>query len=295
MSDAIDFSVVIPTYNRPRELAVCLESVAQLDYPRERFEVLVVDDGSETPLEPVIAQHRADLRITLIRQARGGPARARNCGAAAARGRILAFTDDDCAPAPDWLSRLAASLDGTAVRVAGGRTVNALADNTYAAASQLLIDYLYAYFNRTPGSVWFLASCNIALSADVFRALGGFDPAYPRAAAEDRDFCDRLRTSGYRMTHAKDAVVYHRHSLTLSSFWRQHFFYGQGAHRFRRRHRERSGADIRVEPHGFYAGMLLYPFRRSDIRRPLRTAVLLAVSQVANAAGFLSAWARRSD
>lgn len=227
----------------------------------------------------------------LLRQPRGGPARARNRGAAAARGRFLAFTDDDCTPAPDWLANLAANLDGGPNQVVGGRTVNALPDNVCAAASQLLIDYLYYYFNGGSNKMWFVASCNLALPAGVYRSVGGFDPSYPRAAAEDRDLCDRLRLRGYSMTYAADSVVYHRHPLTLSSFWWQHFAYGRGAHRFWRAHRQRSGEDIRIEPLRFYAGIVLHPFRRDDIRRPVCVSALLFVSQVANGLGFFWEWA----
>ena len=295
MADPIDFSILVPTCNRPSQLAVCLAAIAELDYPRSRFEVVVVDDGSDTPLDPVVEPYRAVLQIALLGQSRGGPARARNRGAEAARGRFLAFTDDDCAPAPDWLTRLAGTLGNATDHVVGGRTINALSNNTCAEASQLLLDYLHGYFNQRSTEIWFLASCNLALSAELYRAVGGFDPSFPRAAAEDRDFCDRLQRHGCRKTYARNAVVYHRHALTLPSFWRQHFGYGRGAHRFRRARVHRTGEGVRVEPFGFYSGMLLHPFKRAGLRRPLQTSILLAISQVANVAGFFYESLRRAE
>ena len=95
VTEAIEVSIVIPTYGRPDQLAACLDSLEALDYPRDRFEVIVVDDGSPQPLPP----YGGALRVTLVRQAHAGPAAARNTGAAASRGRWLAFTDDDCRPA----------------------------------------------------------------------------------------------------------------------------------------------------------------------------------------------------
>ena len=230
------------------------------------------------------------LQVTVLRQARGGPALARNLGAAAARGRFLAFTDDDCAPTTDWLDRLAERLNGAAGHVVGGRTVNALADNVFSAASQTLLAYLYEYYSSGPDRMWFFASSNLALDAEGFRAVGGFDPGYPHAAAEDRDLCDRLRDTGYRMSYAPEAVVHHRHALTPASFWSQHYRYGCGAGRFWKIRRERSGEGVSVEPPGFYTGLLRSPFRQG-VRRPLAVAALLVVSQIANAAGFLSEWA----
>ena len=102
------FSIIIPTYQRPTQLAVCLRSLTGLNYPRERFEVIVVDDGSTTPLDAVVASVRDSLNVMLTRQDNGGPAAARNTGAARARGTFLAFTDDDCTPTPDWLHTLGA-------------------------------------------------------------------------------------------------------------------------------------------------------------------------------------------
>ena len=288
--DTIDFSIIIPTCDRHAQLSACLDAIADLRYPRSKFEVVVVDDGSQSPVEPVVAASREFVQLTLLRQPGGGPALARNRGAAAARGRFLVFTDDDCMPAPDWLDRLALRLDGAPGRIVGGKTVNALPDNVFSTASQSLLTYLYDYYSADPDKLWFLASCNLALDAQGFRSVGGFDPAYPRAAAEDRDLCDRLRAHGYGMTYAPDALVYHRHALTLVDFWRQHYGYGRGARRFRRVHRERSGQGVRMEPPRFYTGLMCCPFRQG-VRRPVTVATLLLVSQLANAAGFFREWA----
>jgi len=287
VSDSIDFSVIVPTHHRPSQLAACLDALANLHYPSTKFEVIVVDDGSEVSAEPVVAQYRERLQVTLRSQPHGGPAQARNAGAKISRGRFLAFTDDDCAPAPDWLDELAAQLNGGSNQVVGGRTVNALSENVFATASQSLISYLCDYYNADPKKARFLVSCNLALPAESFRSVGGFDPAYPRAAAEDRDLCERLRLRGCGMMYASQAVVYHRHPLKLSTFWWQHFGYGRGAWRFQRAHRGRSGQGIRIEPAPFYTGMAFHPFRQGGILRSLSLAALLLLSQVANVAGFL--------
>src|SRR5213593_4845830 len=106
MPDLRTFAVVIPTYDRPAELRRCLDSLAAQNYPRDRFEVIVVDDGSPTPAEEVVSCYDPSLNLTLRRQARAGPAAARNVGATAARSRFLAFLDDDCRASPDWLQQL---------------------------------------------------------------------------------------------------------------------------------------------------------------------------------------------
>lgn len=97
------------------------------------------------PLDAVVAPFRGRMTVRLIEQTNAGPAHARNTGARHASGAVLAFTDDDCTPRPDWLSTLHARARQNPEQLVGGHTVNALPDNVYATASQLLIDYLYAY------------------------------------------------------------------------------------------------------------------------------------------------------
>ncbi|MGI8995339.1 MAG: glycosyltransferase family 2 protein, partial [Pyrinomonadaceae bacterium] len=278
------FSIIIPTYSRREQLSACLQSLTRLDYPRDRFEVIVVDDGSETPPIAPVALFQDRLNLTLLTQPHAGPATARNTGAAQAKGDFLVFTDDDCAPAPDWLQTLAARFASAPDHAIGGQTLNALHDNLYSTASQALINYLYAYYNAVPGKAVFFTSNNLALPAGRFRAIGGFDTRFLLAAGEDRELCDRWLNHGYPMTFAPEVVVYHAHALTLRSFGRQHFNYGRSAFHFHRVRARRREAGIKVEPLSFYLNML----RRSLVRgwRGLWPAVLLAVSQLANAAGF---------
>ncbi len=68
------FSIVIPSYSRPGQLAECLRALSRLEYPRDRFEVIVVDDGGDRPLDEVIAPFESNLTLTLLRQANAGPA-----------------------------------------------------------------------------------------------------------------------------------------------------------------------------------------------------------------------------
>ena len=288
------FSIIIPTYARPVQLAACLQSLAQLDYPRDRFEVIVVDDGSQTSPAEVIAGCSGQMDMTLLTRAHAGPAAGRNAGAARAKGEFLAFTDDDCAPAPDWLRALAARLTPAPECAVGGRTINALPDNPYSAASQLLVDYLYAYYNAGPDRTCFLTSNNMALPAALFHAAGGFDASFPRAAAEDREFCHRWLRRGQRLAYAPEALVYHAHRLTLRSFWRQQFNYGRGAFHFHQLRARRDRERFQVEPRRFYLNLLRHPFSQARGGQALLLASLMVISQAANAAGFFREGAARA-
>lgn len=282
------FSIIVPTYRRPAQLAVCLEAMTHLDYPANRFEVIVVDDGSDAPPEATVTAVRDRVDATLLTPPHGGPAAARNAGAARAKGDVLAFTDDDCAPTATWLRAFTDRLGAGGDCAAGGRTLNALSENLYSTASQLLIDYLYAYYNAESARARFFTSNNLAVPAEGFREVGGFDVTFPLPAAEDREFCDRWVHRGHRLVYAPDAVIRHAHSLTMRRFWRQHFDYGRGAFHFHRICAVRSHQRMRVEPAAFYMGLLRHPLSRAPRRHALPLFALTVLSQIANATGFFA-------
>ncbi|PSB12473.1 glycosyl transferase [filamentous cyanobacterium CCP1] len=294
-SEPIQFSIVIPTYNRPERLQNCLQAITNLDYPLDRFEVIVVDDGSPTPMEPIAAPFQEALNLTVIRQINSGPANARNAGAAKAKGQYLAFTDDDCTPLPDWLTQLEAKFATTPDCLIGGQTLNALPQNLYSTASQILIDYLYDYFNGDCNQSSFFASNNFAMPTHRFQELGGFDTSFPLAAGEDREFCDRWLHHGYAMIYAPEVRIKHAHHLSLQSFWRQHFNYGRGAFCFHQVRSQRNQTGIKVEPLTFYSRLLLYPFGRSTSQSALLLSSLLFLSQVANVLGFFKERSHQPD
>ena len=282
-------SVIVPTYERPAQLAKCLCALAGQDYPRDRFEVLVVDDGSVAPLNDLIRPLRHRLDIALLNQLHAGPAMARNCGAAHAKGSYLAFTDDDCTPVSDWLRRLSIAFALFPESVLGGRTINELVQNAYSTASQLHVDYLYSSWNPANKEATFFASNNLALPAKCFNAIGGFDTGWNQAAGEDRDLCDRLIAHGYRLISVPDALVRHAHVLTFRTFCRQHFNYGWGAYRLHQVRAKRAGERIRFEPLEFYLKMIAYPFTQTQVCKAGLLAMLLGLAQAANAVGWISA------
>lgn len=280
-----EFTVVIPSRDRPAQLERCLEALTGLATPRERFEVVVVDDGSRVSYEESVARRQGQINIRLLRREGGGPGLARNAGAAEARGRFLALTDDDCAPAPDWLERLGETLRRQPEALAGGRTVNVLPQNVYSEASQELLSYLYAYYHGRQHGMRFFASCNFALSARLFQQSGGFHARFRLAGGEDRDFCDRWTAAGRPSLYVEDAVVYHAHALTLARFLRQHYTYGRGAWHFHQARAERGRGGVKMEPLSFLTGMLAHPFR-ARVLRPLTVSALMGGSVAMNALGY---------
>ena len=284
---AIDFSIIVPTFNRPQNLARLLSGLDKLDYAHEDYQVIVVDDGSETNLDPVIAPFRQTMKMVLLKQKNAGPAAARNYGVQFAQGKFLAFTDDDCMPATNWLSQLDQHLCQLPNSMVGGKIANALLENVYASASQLITDLVYAYYNADPWHARFAATNNLAMPTDLFRVLGGFDPAF--RTSEDRDWCDRWLKAGYPFMYAEDAVIYHAHQLTFASYWRQHVGYGRGAWRFNRAHARRS-ANSTIKSDFYLASLrrLQTWLPQLPKQRAVSLAGLLFLWQLANTFGFAS-------
>jgi GT2 family glycosyltransferase len=279
----IDFSVIVPTWNRPRQLEGCLRALAALDYPREAFEVIVVDDGGSPPLEALLERCRENVTIHLARQANAGPAAARNLGARRANGRHLAFTDDDCRPASDWLAALAARVRASPGAAISGHRSNAVTDDSYAAASQAITETVYAHFNRGCAAPTFISTSNLAVPADRFREVGGFDEGF--RTAEDRDFSSRWIERGFPLVDAPEVMVAHCHGFTLATFWRRYFEIGRGARRFLRVAATRNAA-VPGPDLAFYAKLLAHPFATWRLPRAMVIAGLVVLAQAANAVGY---------
>jgi GT2 family glycosyltransferase len=285
---ACSFSIIVPFFAPPAQLASCLESISHLQVPTGGFEVIVVDDGSPEPLDGVTEMYHDKLNIRLIRQSNGGPGSARNAGSRIARGSFLAFTDADCWPAPEWLTKLANHFRQTPRHILGGHTINRLTSNPYSATSQLIVDTAYAFHNRAPEAARFFASNNLAVPAELFHEVGRFDEKFFRDASEDRELCDRWRHRGYQMTYVPEAVVLHAHALTFSTFWRQHFTYGRGAWNYHYVRARRGSGRLRddLKLHARFLHLLRRPLAKLPPTRRWSVFPLLALWQAANASGF---------
>jgi glycosyltransferase involved in cell wall biosynthesis len=273
-----------------------LEALCTQTLPRELFEVIVCDDGSPDPLEHAIAPFGERLALTVVRRARAGPAAARNSGARHARGRILAFTDDDCVPAEDWLQLLVDRHERHGGHLVGGSIVNVLTEDPYATATQLIMSCVYEYYARHTEGRRFYSTTNLSVPASRFWLLKGFSEQFSRAAGEDYDFCARWQEAGFPHVYAPEVEVGHAHGHNLRSFWSQHFGYGRALLRVRQGIARRRGHfGIELESPRFYRQILTYPLQQGNGIRALRDAALVVLSQVATISGATSEWIAGTD
>jgi glycosyltransferase involved in cell wall biosynthesis len=263
-------SIVVPTYNRVENLARCLERLA-VQETREPVEIIVVDDGSDAAEE--VAQLVASTPgARLLRQPSQGPAAARNAGVKAARCSVVCFTDDDCEPDPNWAQSLADAVRRGA-DVAAGATRNGEAGNWFARALHIQVEH-FAQESGVP----FAPSNNIASASSLLREIP-FDSRYT-GAAEDRDWCERVASRGYRIQFEPAAGVFHHQQLTLAGYLRKQARYGRGSWRYHRWTQRRS-----FERPGFYATLL-----RRSFGENAAIGMLVALGQAALALGYLREW-----
>ncbi len=283
------FSVVIPTYNRPVGLRECLCGLAALEYPRERYEVIVVNDGG-MDLAPFAKDFPQELDLTLLWRTNGGSGAARNLGVTHAQAKWIAFIDDDCIPSADWLARIEARLQANPNSVVGGDVLNGLPDNPYAEATQVMMKQLYTYYHtgeRLCSQHPYFATNNFAIPKRIFQDVGGFYE--PMRLGEDRDLSARLGLAGVPLVYAPEALVYHYRENNARAFWRQHAIYGYGAYRYHQRRVARGANDFRVEPLRFYKELFTCPWRSASGWQAARLSFLIVLAQFANIQGFASA------
>lgn len=278
----VDFSVIIPTYNRPEQLRACLGALAQQTYLQSRFEVIVVNDGG-SDLTAVVDPFRQALTISLITQANSGPGPARNRGALAAQGQFLAFTDDDCLPRRDWLQQLFEQCQRTPQALVGGRTFNQLTDNLCSTTSQAIVDVAYRYFNPEPDRARFFASNNMTFPRRLFLELGGFHPSF--RTSEDREICDRW---SHAMVYNGVIQIDHAHALTLTKFWQQHLSYGEGAFHYHTIRARRGAAPFRPD-FSFHGQLLAEGLKHTPLYRAGAVVGLMFLSQLASTVGYFTA------
>jgi len=225
---SIDISVVVPTFNRKRLLAECLDSLLCQKTPGVYCEIIVVDDGSTDGTDLFFrggADHRGNIRY--VRQERRGPAAARNNGVEHCRGRIIAFIDDDCLACPDWLQGMfrAHSADPDAAAV-GGYTLPETGGIAQDVSQFLSNSSIEAATSRGREPVFF-PTCNVSIKKEVF-AFDKFDAAFPFPAGEDLEFFWRLHKKKFKLVFEPGIRVIHRRAPGLAGFCRQAYLYGRG-------------------------------------------------------------------
>lgn len=203
-------SVVIPAYNSALTLRRTIEACLSQDYPKDKLEILVSDDGSIDNTQEIVNK----FPVKYIYQERNGPASARNKGWISSSGEWICFIDADCVPYRDWVSKL--------TRHYGVDNIGAITGSYSVDGLRYLLDKFVHYEIKYRHSMMSeytnsFGTYNVMVKHAVLKELSGFDPFYRHASGEDSDLAYRIIKAGYKIYFEKEALVIH---VNILRFWR---------------------------------------------------------------------------
>lgn len=213
-----EVSVVVPVYNGAKTIEDCIHSLLALDYPREKVELLVVDNASTDQTPEILRRHGSALHI--VYEKKRGPAAARNKGLAHAQGEVVALTDADCVVDRGWLQHLVAPLQDHHIGIVGGKNLAKRPANLVEKFGEQIHDHDAAINLYRPP---YVITMNWASRLKVLEEFN-FDEALRRG--EDSDLSYRIFQAGYGFAYQPDAVIYHQNESTLPGLFREGFQHG---------------------------------------------------------------------
>lgn len=226
----IALSVCVCTFNRADDLALALESLARLRVPQGRSVEFIIVDNASTDTTPAVlsaAAARFPFPFKTVREPIRGSGAAHNCALRLARGEVIAWTDDDCIPAEDWLERILAHFDGDpTLDILTGR-IELYDQSHYPITINTSLE---------PANINFVLGANMAFRRRLPERIGVFDPRFgagaPLRAAEDAEFAFRALRGGSRIAYTPDVLLYHNHKRVTHDQvmrLRRNYIYGEGA------------------------------------------------------------------
>lgn len=218
------FSIIVPVYNRPQEVADLLKSL--LEQTDHGFECVIVEDGSTENCQSECMLYEGKLRIKYFYKENQGRSIARNYGIDRADGDYLVFIDSDCILPPDYIERLRENLRKNPTDCYGGPD----AAHESFTGTQKAINFAMTSFLTTGGirggkvqlEKFVPRTFNMGFAREVYDRVGGFREMF----SEDIDMSTRIRNAGYQPRLFHDVRVYHKRRVDFKKFWRQVHVFG---------------------------------------------------------------------
>ncbi|WP_254567795.1 glycosyltransferase family 2 protein [Oscillatoria sp. HE19RPO] len=198
-------STIIPVLNDPERLQLCLEALENQTYPKHLYEVLVIDNGSDDSIEPVVRQFK---QAKMLLEPSPGSYTARNKGILQAQGEVLAFTDADCIPHSDWLEKGTAHLLSVPnCGLVGGKIQFFFKNPNRPTAAELYDQFFFLQQEYYLEYEQFAATANVFTYKQVFEQVGLFNSTLKSGG--DREWGNRVFAAGYAQSYAADAAICH--------------------------------------------------------------------------------------
>lgn len=219
-------SVVVPVYNDPERVKICLKALEKQTYPDELYEVVLVDNNS---------RHKPDVssdeypHLVFTEEKTPGPSAARNKGIIVSKGDVIAFTDSDCIPEKDWIERGVDFLTNNPdIGIIGGRVDVFPEDENNPNAIELW-EMVSAFPQKN-----FIENFHYAATANVFTYKKAIDKSgvfnEKMLYGEDREWTNRIHNNGYKIAYADDVLVLHPARKNFNEFYRKWYHYLYGAY-----------------------------------------------------------------
>ena len=257
-------SVVVPVFNAEETLENCLRSLLSLTYPRDRIEIIAVNNNSSDRSAGILQRYGNSIRV--LEEKTQGAAAARNRGVRSASSDLIAFTDADCTVDPKWLGHLLEPLHRDAgLAAVGGRILSSRPANSIERFGEVVHDHARAIRTSLPP---YVITMNMAIRRAVLFDVGLFDESFLRA--QDSDLSYRLYLQKHRLEYAPLALVFHRNESNLAGLFREGFVHGMWDVKLKAKHAHwlfPSRARIRYRDYLNLVKLLLTFLRRTFSRR----------------------------
>jgi glycosyltransferase involved in cell wall biosynthesis len=213
-----EISVVVPSHNRPLRLRWLLNALEEQTLQRERFEICIADDSGGDESEELMRSHplAADGTLRFVRlppAKRGSAGKLRNAGWRMARSPVIAFTDDDCFPPPEWLEQALESARRSPGKIIQGYTL----PDPLEKEAERHGPWPHSQHIRPPEP--YAQTCNIVYPREALERIDGFLEDPPLDAGEDTDLCLRAQKAGYEYVGDPGVVTWH--AVDSAPLWRR--------------------------------------------------------------------------
>jgi len=226
---SLSVSVIVPVKNGAATIADLLDSLTQVDYDKNRLEIIVVDGNSTDNTRELVSNYP----VRLLMEERPGLNAARNTGINHSRGEVMVFTDCDCVVPRDWVNRIVADASGNRIGCVGGNILRYYDDLLSRYADESIVPAMRRLrrrevLNAAKPPLHYAVGCNMAVTRAAIAEVGMFDEAI-RYGFDEIELADRICRGGYGMVLDPEVLVKHKHRSTLRGLLKQMFRYGQGA------------------------------------------------------------------
>lgn len=204
-------SIIIPVYNDAERLSLCLSALECQTYSSDQYEVIVVDNGSDEPLDELVSQFN---QARLTQESRKGSYAARNHGLTLAHGPLIGFTDSDCIPSKKWLQEgVKYLLDTPKCGIVGGQINIFFKNSSHPTPVELYESITFLQQERHVINQKFSATANLFTFKEIFNRVGLFNADIKSGG--DYEWCSRVIAASYDVAYAPEAVISHpaRHSF----------------------------------------------------------------------------------